>query len=123
MDLEKLCIPLRTTIIGNTNTGKTTFVNNFFEGQVYDSHEKTFGYNTLKKSMQYEINGEPINFCLQCWDTAGDTVNRRITSNHYERVFAAIFFYDITDKKSFEDLNENWIEEFTKSCRKDCKLF
>jgi GTPase SAR1 family protein len=73
--------------------------------------------------MEYEINGDFLNISLECWDTAGETLNRRITRHHYERVYAAIFFYDMTDSESLQNLQDNWIPEFKACCKETCVFF
>ena len=50
------------------------------------------------------------NVKLQIWDTAGQERFKTITSSYYKGAHGIILVYDITDKKSFKDI-ETWMEE------------
>lgn len=61
----------------------------------------------------FYVGDQEIDINLTLWDTAGLTIHRRITFNHYERTHGAIFMYDITDRNTFTNI-ENWIEEYSR---------
>uniref|UniRef100_A0A3B0MY42 Rab GTPase, putative n=1 Tax=Theileria annulata TaxID=5874 RepID=A0A3B0MY42_THEAN len=59
---------------------------------------------------------------LQIWDTAGQERFRTITSTYYRGADGIIMVYDITDKSSFEHIND-WLSEVNKYSSEDtCKL-
>ena len=58
---------------------------------------------------------------MQFWDTAGQEKFRSMSSTFYKYSHAAILVYDVTDLKSFQDL-EDWLEEVKSQCRSDIKL-
>ena len=47
---------------------------------------------------------------LQLWDTAGQEKFKTITSAYYKGANGIILVFDITDRKSFLDL-QNWLDE------------
>ena len=49
-------------------------------------------------------------FKLQIWDTAGQDRYRAIASSYYRGASGALLVYDITKKKSFENI-ERWLTE------------
>jgi Ras-related protein Rab-2A len=46
---------------------------------------------------------------LQVWDTAGQEAFRSITRSYYKGAIGAFLIFDITNKKSFENI-EKWID-------------
>ncbi len=47
------------------------------------------------------------------WDTAGQEKFKTIVSAYYKGAHGIILVYDITDKRSFQDL-QNWLDESEK---------
>ena len=55
---------------------------------------------------------------IQIWDTAGQEAFRSITRSYYKNSTCAFIVYDITSKKSFEDVVV-WMKECKDMCYKD----
>ena len=55
---------------------------------------------------------------LQIWDTAGQEAFRSITRTYYKSSTCAFIVYDITDKKSFDNII-TWLGEVRDMCYKD----
>ena len=55
---------------------------------------------------------------LQLWDTAGQERFRSLTHNYYNNAHAVVIVYDITNKRSFENL-PLWLDDVQRYCRKD----
>ena len=55
---------------------------------------------------------------IQIWDTAGQEAFRSITRTYYKSSTCAFIVYDITDKKSFENVL-TWLNECRDTCYKD----
>ncbi len=51
---------------------------------------------------------------IQIWDLGGRERFRNIISSYYERAHGIMLVYDITDLKSFEDLNK-WLIKIGKN--------
>lgn len=60
------------------------------------------------KIKTFESNGSTIK--LQIWDTAGQERFKTITASYYKGAHGIILVYDITDRQSFNDI-ENWLGE------------
>ena len=48
---------------------------------------------------------------FQIWDTAGQDRFRTITSSYYKGADGIIMVYDVSDPKSFEDIEKYWVPE------------
>ena len=58
------------------------------------------------------------NIRIQIWDTAGQEAFRSITRTYYKNSTCAFIVYDITDKKSFDNVI-TWLNEVKDMCYKD----
>ena len=58
-----------------------------------------------------DVDGKKIK--LQIWDTAGQERFKTITASYYKGAHGIIVTYDITDKKSHQDVH-NWMAEVEK---------
>ena len=47
---------------------------------------------------------------LQLWDTAGQERFRTLTDNYYSGASGIVLVYSITDRKSFEEINDWMIQ-------------
>ena len=93
----------KTIIVGNSGVGKTSIIQRYL--RKFNPNEKsTVGASFTNK--EEIINGKTILF--EIWDTAGQERFRSINSIFYQDACVCILTYDITQKKSFEDLKEYW---------------
>ncbi|CAF3850162.1 unnamed protein product [Rotaria sp. Silwood1] len=72
----------------------------------YESYLATIGVDFKIRTMNH--NGKTVK--LQMWDTAGDERFRTITSSYYRDIHGIILAFDVTNEKSFENINK-WLEE------------
>ena len=98
-------ITMKVILIGNSGVGKTNLINtciglNFDEG----TNPSTSGSFVQKK-----INIGYKQYILNIWDTAGQETYKSITKIFIKNSELVIYVYDITDIKSFNDL-EDWIK-------------
>ncbi len=83
------------------------------------NYKPTIGADFLTKDV---LVGEQL-VALQCWDTAGQEKYRSLSAAFYKGANCCVLVYDITDNKSFADLEE-WKERFlSNSSLKDPKVF
>ena len=66
----------------------------------------TVGVDFLSKDI--EIKNEK--FKIQIWDTAGEELFKSIASNFYKECHGVVICYDVTNRKSFENLGY-WLNE------------
>ena len=103
-DMEKR-IEIKAILLGNSGVGKTNIINtcvglNFESGNNPTSSGSFVSKNIKLKDKSYIIN---------LWDTAGQERYKSITKIFLKKSEIVFFVYDITDKKSFNDLQE-WID-------------
>ena len=96
-------IRCKTIIVGNSGVGKTSIIQRYL-GKFEQDERSTVGASFTNKSEN--INGKTILF--EIWDTAGQERFRSINSIFYQDASVCILTYDITQKKSFEDLKSYW---------------
>ena len=77
----------------------------YSEGEFPEGQKATIGIDF--KLRQLEVDGRHVK--LQIWDTAGQEKFRTITRAYYRGATGVLIIYDVTDEKSFRDVN-NWYE-------------
>lgn len=99
-------ILIKIVIIGDSGVGKSNYLVRFIEGQFNPIHEATIGFDYKSKICILPKSKKKIKF--QIWDTAGQEKYMSINKNLFQRVQGIILMYDITEKKSFDNLR-HWI--------------
>ena len=90
-------------IIGDKTVGKSCIINQFIEKQFINEYIQSIGSDKIKKEI--EIEGKKLN--LEIWDTVGQEEYRAVNKIFIKNAQIALIVYDITNRKSFENLN-NW---------------
>jgi len=93
-------------IIGDSGVGKSCLLLRFSDDIFTDSFISTIGVDFKIRTL--EINGQKVK--LQIWDTAGQERFRTITSSYYRGAHGIIVVYDVTNQKSYDDI-EKWLKE------------
>ena len=99
-------IKLKILILGDSNVGKTSLLLNYADNYFPDSHVSTIGIDYKIK----EITIKDLEVRIQLWDTSGQERFRSMTHTFLKNANGIAFVYDITNKQSFEDVN-NWIKD------------
>lgn len=97
-------INLKILILGDSSVGKTSLLLQYSDGYFPTVYVATIGVEYKLKTLK--INGIDIN--LQIWDTAGQERFKSITKNFIKDSDGILFVYDITQKKTFDNL-KTWI--------------
>ena len=106
-DNNVLCCKI--VLLGESGVGKTCiisrYINQVFEGNTISTNgasyaAKTLHFDDYDKSLKVEI-----------WDTAGQEQYRSLTKIFYKDATAAILVYDITRKKSFDEIKNYWYKQ------------
>lgn len=100
----------RLIIIGDSTVGKSSLLRQFTEGKYLEFSDPTVGVDFHAKVVK--VDGNPLK--LQLWDTAGQERFRAITRSYYRNAVGGLLVYDITNKKSFENLN-SWLSDASQS--------
>jgi len=95
--------------LGETGVGKTCLLVQFVENTFLEgcfTQISTIGIDCRKKMIQ--VNGEDI--AVTIWDTAGQERYHCITSAYYRGMHGIILVYDVTNRKSFLQI-EKWVKD------------
>lgn len=95
------------TILGETSVGKTCINNVFLGIEFFEEHLTTVGLEKMDALITIE-SGETIK--LKIWDTAGQERFRSISSNSLKSSQGAIVVFDLTNRESFEKV-EDWLTQ------------
>jgi small GTP-binding protein len=98
---------IKITLLGEKNVGKTSLVYRYIENKFRESYKSTLGVNLLKKDMEVDGNG----VSAQIWDLGGQDSFKSLRKLYLEGANGALVMFDLTDRKTFDKLNE-WIESF-----------
>ena len=102
-------IPIKTVLIGESNVGKTSIISAFSRG-VFNEHEKvTTGATFSTKKVFYDKYEKCVKF--EIWDTCGQEKYRSLTHLFYKDAIVAILVYDITSRKSYDEVTNFWYYE------------
>ncbi len=100
---------VKTVLVGESGVGKTSIISRFitdsFDPEVLSSSSAQFISKTIK------LEETTIKFDI--WDTAGQEKFRSLAKIFYKDARIIIYVYDITDKKSFEEIKKYWYKETT----------
>ena len=105
--MEKKEFLYKILLLGDSSVGKTCFLMRYTDNTFQEIHMSTIGLDYKLKNVQLD-DGKMVK--IQIWDTAGQDRFRSITKNYYKGAHGIILIYDITNKKSFENVR-NWINQ------------
>ena len=94
-------------LLGDSSVGKTCFLMRYADNTFQEIHMSTIGLDYKFKDVTLD-NGKTVK--VQIWDTAGQDRFRSITRNYYKGAHGIIVIYDVTNRKTFENV-KNWIKQ------------
>ena len=95
---------IKVTLIGGSGVGKTCIIRRYYLNEYIENPASTCGGSYSAK--QININNKVIQIDL--WDTAGQERFRSLGKHFYKDAYIVILVYDITNKKSFEEIENVW---------------
>ena len=101
---------IKVILVGETGTGKTSLINTFIGLKFDEKVESTSSASFVTHKMQIEGKTYAINL----WDTIGQEKLKAQTKIFFKNSKIVILVYDITNKKSFTEL-ENWHKQVKES--------
>ena len=111
-------LKLKLVLLGDSGVGKTNLISQYISNNFNQNSKATIGVEFFCKT--YKINKKKV-IKVEIWDTAGQERYKSITSVYYKGAKGAIIVYDITSRKSFNNIDK-WIEEIKEKTNKDIKL-
>jgi hypothetical protein len=93
-------------VIGDHNCGKSCILLRFAENCFRDDHITTLGVDFKLKTIKLDRD----RIRLELWDTAGMERYRTIYNSYYHSAHGVMVVYDITDKRSFDNVKNYWLQ-------------
>ena len=106
---EPVSIPCKVVLIGESGVGKTSIIQRYINNSFTSVLAATPGASFTTKSIYFEEFKQTIKF--EIWDTAGQEKYRSLAKVFYKNASICILVYDITRRKSFEELKNYWVNE------------
>ena len=97
---------LKFIIIGDPAVGKSNILLKYVHNKFVNEYQSTVGVEFGAKNI--DIEGQT--FRIQIWDTTGQENFRCLTRSYFKNSVCAIITYDITNKQSFDNI-QDWINE------------
>ena len=104
-------------LLGDSGVGKSNILSRYITNEFDKNSRATVGVEFASKEFKIENDNKIIK--VQIWDTAGQERFRSVTKSFYQGAKGYLFVYDITKKKSFDNINnwvlnmQNWADETT----------
>lgn len=98
---------VKIVLVGDSCSGKTAFAKVAAEQAYPESYEGTVGSDFFMRSMQTH-EGQ---FQFNIWDLSGETVYSEVRNEFYKDSQILILAYDITKRKTFDNLEQIWLKE------------
>lgn len=112
----------KVVLVGESGVGKTCITSNFIYETFNSDEMTTTAASFVSKTITFnEYNG--INIKYDIWDTAGQENYRSLAKIFYKSSNAAILVYDITDKRSFEEIKKYWYKQIKENCPQSDKFY
>ena len=111
-------LKLKLVLLGDSGVGKTNLIARYISNSFDENTRATIGVEFFCKN--FRINKKRT-IKVEIWDTAGQERYKAITSVYYKGAKGAFIVYDITSRKTFENIDK-WIGEIKERTTDDVKL-
>ena len=103
---------VKVVLLGESGVGKTSIISQFIQGVFNPDKLPSLSAQYLTKSVDFKEFNKTIKF--EIWDTAGQEKFRSLAKIFYKDAKVICLVYDISYKKSFQELKDFWYEKQTK---------
>lgn len=107
-------VAIQVIILGDGAIGKTSMIKQYTKSEFDEDHITTLGLDFATKKYTAK-DGKEIS--AKIWDTAGQERFRTLTHSFYKNADGIIISYDVTDRKTFENI-KTWIESIEQHGKK-----
>lgn len=102
---KKVCL------LGDPNVGKTSLIRKYIYNEFSENYISTIGTEVTKKEMEISIDDGSeedykYNLNMSIWDMMGQKEYRVLISKFYKDASGALVVFDLTNKESFDHLQE-----------------
>ena len=122
MENEQNLKEFKIVLLGENGVGKACIINRFTKDDFEDVISPTKGASFNSKIMQLDESNESY-IKLNIWDTAGQEKFRSLSKLFYKDANAAILVYDITNKKSFNEIKDYWYNQIKESSQENINKY
>ena len=98
---------IKVVLIGESGVGKTSIISQFTKGVFNQDIMSTNGATFSTKKKEFKDLGKTLSF--EIWDTAGQEKYRSLAKMFFKDAAVALLVYDVTSKKSFDELENYWM--------------
>lgn len=102
--IEKI---IKIIVVGQSATGKTSFIRQYCEGVFSEFYKMTIGVDFASKTIEYDSNTQ---ITIQLWDICGQEIYENMTRVYYKEASAGFVVFDITNQSSF-NVVEKWKQD------------
>lgn len=99
----------RVLIIGEYNIGKTAILWRLYKKKFEEKPEKTLPPNWT--DIPIKVKGFDDTVIIDIQDTNGSEESRGVVQNLYTRSQAVLLCYDMTDKRTYDDIKLYWLPQ------------
>ena len=103
------------TVCGESGISKTCLINRILFNDFVNT-QSTSGASS--SSRDFKLNND-VTIMFDIWDTAGQQMMRSLTKLFYVDTDIIILVYDITNRKSFDEMQNYWIKTVNENCKKN----
>ena len=103
----------KVVLIGESGVGKTCIINQFMNGKFDADSLSNLSAQFFRKNIVF--SGDK-NITLDIWDTAGQEMFRSLNRIFYSNSKVVVLVYDVTNKKSFDELKNYWWGQIKENC-------
>ena len=119
MSENKIC---KVILVGESGVGKTCIIVRFVSEEYKEETISTTGASYASKIIEFADYKKSIQF--QIWDTAGQEKYRGLTKLFYKDAKIVILVYDITRRKSFDEIKNYWYNQIKENSSEEIsKIF
>ena len=104
--------------LGDADVGKTSLITRYINNSFSHNYIDTLGIDTQTKKIKLK-NGKKIQLVIT--DTAGQERFKAIAINYIKKANGILLVYDITKRKSFENIN-NWLEQINDKTKRSVPI-
>ena len=109
-------------LLGESGVGKTSIIQRYTKDKFEDEQIPTKCASFDTKIIKLDEFIESY-IKLNIWDTAGQEKYRALSKIFYKDASAAILVYDITNKKSFDEIKEYWYNQVKECSQKNTNKY
>ena len=105
-DDTKYNIKFKVILVGDSGVGKTNITKSYITNTFDEMSKNTIGLEIAFKSVEKKVHKIQV----EIWDTSGQERFKAITNQYYKGANGAFVVYDITNEKTFNNV-DIWLED------------